>query len=1143
MIKHPLLTPAPDTLDGLVKAWEQPLSLPTYEPAPADRNPMFLEKRVFQGSSGRVYPLPFFDRIESEPVDHAWDAVYIENEYLRVIVLPELGGRIYAAIDKRNGYDCIYRNPVIKPALVGLAGPWISGGIEFNWPQHHRPSTYMPADWTIEEAEDGSVTVWLSEHEPMNRMKGMHGVRLYPGIARFDTVARLHNRTSLTQTVMWWANAATEVHEHYQSFFPADAVRVADHAKRDMSTYPHCDGHYYGVNYGERALAGVPASDQPSQFVPTNGYSPDDLRWYANIPVPTSYMCVDSEGSFFGGYDHSAKAGLVHVADRHKSPGKKQWTWGNHDFGYAWDRNLTDPNEDGIYPPYIELMAGVYTDNQPDFSFLAPGETKTFTQHWYPIGEIGPADGASADLAANLSLQDGVVTVALQAIAKLNNVAIELRSGGTTIDHRTADLSPNAPLFFEVPLDADIDRMSLELTVISTSNGATILEIGGETELLDEPTEPASEPPAPHDIDNNDELYITGLHLEQYRHATRTPEIYWREALKRDPFDSRCNNALGLWHLRRGELDEAESCFRTALKRLRKRNPNPYDGEAFYNLGITLRHQGQIDQAYRMFGKAAWNVAWIAPSLLAMAEIDMTRSHWSAALDHTREALTYGSDNLRARAIEGFALRALGRDGEADALFNQTLSLDPLDYLARDAKGLSLSVDPQVLLDLALDYGRMGMNQRAFDLLSDADIPALSGVDPLRHYYAAWFADKLGQSAAAASHRKRAAQADSAYCFPCRLEEIAILKAAIAADDKDPWAPYYLGNLLYDKRRYQEAIALWERSGELEPEFPTVWRNLGIGYHNIEGNVEKAMAAYNRAYANSHADARIFYERDQLWKRVGVAPDERFAELASRMDLVKQRDDLSIEFVALLNQQGQADKALEILQERNFQPWEGGEGLALEQYMRARIKAGKTAMASGNAQAALDAFKAALSPPQNLGEACHLLANQSDIHYWIGLAADACGDEIQAQRHWQLAADFKGDFLSMEVRAFSEKTYYSILSMIKRGQIDEGQSTTEALSAYAQRLLSSDAKIDYFATSLPTMLIFEDDIQKRQDIAAQIMLAQCSMVVEDWNAAKNWLNKALEIDPNNALANDLLSELDDKTFMYGRHEITGTKAS
>ncbi|MCB1126027.1 MAG: DUF5107 domain-containing protein, partial [Verrucomicrobiae bacterium] len=205
-----------------VRVRQERITLPTYLPAAPDRNPMFLEKRVYQGSSGKVYPLPFIDRIAEEPVPREWQAIWIENEYLRVLVLPEIGGRIHRILDRTNGYDLIYHQPVIKPALVGLAGPWISGGIEFNWPQHHRPATFMPVDTTIERSPDGSVTVWCGDHDPMARMKGMHGVCLHPRRAYVELKVRVCNRTPLAQTFLWWANVATRVHAAYQSFFPPD---------------------------------------------------------------------------------------------------------------------------------------------------------------------------------------------------------------------------------------------------------------------------------------------------------------------------------------------------------------------------------------------------------------------------------------------------------------------------------------------------------------------------------------------------------------------------------------------------------------------------------------------------------------------------------------------------------------------------------------------------------------------------------------------------------------------------------------------------------------------------------------------------------------------------------------------------------
>ena len=245
-------------------------------------------------------------------------------------------------------------------------------------------------------------------------MKGMHGVCLHPGQGCVELKVRAYNRTPFVQTFLWWANVATRVHEAYQSFFPPDVYYVADHARRSMSEYPLAKGFYYGVNYGERGREGVPAERSAAQFVPaalrrpsrnarSPDYAPNDLSFYANIPMPCSYMCMGSQEDFFGGYDHAAQAGIVHVANHHIAPGKKQWTWGNHEFGYAWDRNLTEKDARGEYGPYIEIMAGVYTDNQPDFCFLQPGETKTWSQYWYPIQKIGPAQHANLEAAVSLA--------------------------------------------------------------------------------------------------------------------------------------------------------------------------------------------------------------------------------------------------------------------------------------------------------------------------------------------------------------------------------------------------------------------------------------------------------------------------------------------------------------------------------------------------------------------------------------------------------------------------------------------------------------------------------------------------------------------------------------------------------------------
>jgi tetratricopeptide (TPR) repeat protein len=1093
--------------------------IPTYNPLPPDKNPMFLEKRVYQGSSGKVYPLPFFDRISEEKTNRTWDAVHLENQFLKVMILPEIGGRIHIGQDKTNGYDFFYRQNVIKPALVGLAGPWISGGVEFNWPQHHRPATFMPVDVEIERHADGSVTVWCNDHDPMARMKGMHGVCLHPEKASIELKVRAYNRTPGVQTFLWWANVATKVNESYQSFFPPDVSYVADHARRSMSEYPLCQGRYYGVDYGKRGRSGVPRSEIPRDFVPPNcggsapvGYPPNDLSFYANIPVPTSYMCMGSKEDFFGGYDHTAQAGVVHVANHHIAPGKKQWTWGNHEFGYAWDRSLTET--DG---PYIEIMAGVYTDNQPDFSFLMPGETKSWSQYWYPIQKIGPASYANTKAAVRLLLVDGSVHLGVSVTECFKKAAVSLVASGMVISKFTRDLAPGDALLTRIKIPKGVVATDLVLTV-RDSSGEEILSYASK-KLEQRPVPPpATEPPQPGEITSTDELYITGLHLEQYRHATRCPEIYWREALRRDPGDTRCNNALGLRHLQRGEFAEAEKHFRKAIERLILHNANPYDGEPYYNLGRVLRYLGCETEAYASFYKSAWNQAWQSAAYQQIAELDCRKEDWSAALGHLDASLRLNTDNLRARNLRAMVLQKLGRSTEAGESIRATRKIDPLDWWSRFLADGNITCNTQTRFDLVLDLASAGFFTEALYVIGKAAEDP--GTAPLICYYRGWLHGQMGDEKKALAAFRVAAKASPDYCFPARLEEMLILEVAMLANPKDSRAPYYLGNLLYDKRRRAEAIRLWEKSAKLDPDFSVVWRNLGIGYFNVSKKPILACRAYEKAFRANPDDARLLYERDQLWKRSGVLPEKRLAVLGKHRELIARRDDLSVEICTLYNQTGQPEKALGILSGRNFQPWEGGEGQALGQHVRTQLALGRRALEADDPVIACEHFRDAMNSPRNLSEAKHLLANQSDIHYWLGIALERTGEQNAARVHWKTAAAFRGDFQDMSVRAFSEMTYYSALSLGMLGRKSAASKLLRDLRTYARKLTTNTAKIDYFATSLPTMLLFDDDIQKRQKAAALFMQAQAEIGLGNRAKGLALLCEVLSLDPNHSMAMD-----------------------
>ncbi|MGC1462546.1 MAG: DUF5107 domain-containing protein [Terracidiphilus sp.] len=1107
------LPPPPAGEQGSVKVWRAPVSMLTYMPAAPDPNPLFLEKRVYQGSSGRVYPLPVIDYVERTAHLRSWDAIHIENEFLRLMILPDLGGRIHVGVDKRTGYDFFYRQNVIKPALVGLAGPWISGGVEFNWPQHHRPATFMPVETAIERASDGSITIWCSDHDPMARMKGMHGICLHPDKAYVELKVRLYNRTPHTQTFLWWANVATHVHEQYQSFFPKDVRYVADHAKRAVTEYPRSQGLYYGIDYGERARTGVPPEEMPGRFVPDGSYPPNDLGWYANIPVPTSYMIVGSRGDFFGGYDHRRRAGTVAYANHHIAPGKKQWTWGNHEFGYAWDRSLTD--NDG---PYVELMSGVYTDNQPDFSFLAPGETKTFSQYWYPIGDIGVPDVANLQAALRAESSDGLVTLHLQVTENLTDARLTVRIGESEVAHWTGRLTIDDPLHLQLPTNGATGRLEVTLT-----EGERLVLRYAPDEIAPVPSPTvATEPPLPEDVASNDELFLNGLHLEQYRHPTRSPEIYWREAIRRDPGDCRCNLALGRWHLNRGEFPQAEKHLLASIARLTARNPNPPDGEPHYTLGLVLCFQGRQDEAYDVFYKSTWNAAWRASAYHRLAEIDCTRADWTAALDHLDRSLRAEAESLNTRNLRTLVLRRLGRTAEAQAFLEQTRALDPLDIFSRWLATNAPPQDGQLLLDLAFDLVRAGFLDEALSMLTATNRATTAGVEPVLLYLQADILHRLGRLTESADLRERARHADPAYVFPSRLEELVLLSKAVQADPGDPHAPYYLGNLLYDRRRYAEAILMWERAVALEPSFATPWRNLGIGYFNVLHDSARALQAFAKARATAPHDARILYEYDQLLKRTGHALPERLAGLEANPELVQKRDDLSIELASLYNTLDQPQRALDLLLSRQFQPWEGGEGLVLSQFIRAHVLLAYRSLQCGKPMHAVATLLAASDPPESLSEAKHLLINLCMIGYWLGVAHHDAGNRREADRHWMRAARQKTDFQQMRAQTVSENTYWSASALLSLGQEKEAHDAFRAILDYSADLQRKTPKIDYFATSHPDMLLFDEDLARRQTVTARFLEAQARFGLREEAKGLRLLEEVLAMDNAHTGAIDLL---------------------
>lgn len=1077
----------------MVKAWKEEVVIPTYEVGKPEKNPIFLEKRVYQGSSGVVYPYPVIESMADEPTPHAWNAVYIENEYIKVMILPELGGRVQMAYDKVRQRHFVYYNSVVKPALVGLLGPWISGGIEFNWPQHHRPSTYMPVDCTIVENEDASVTVWINEHERMFGQKGMAGFTLRPGCAYLEIEGKVSNPSNLPQTFLWWANPAVKVNDEYRSIFPPDINAVFDHGKRAVSSFPIATGTYYKMDYS----AGV------------------DIANYKNIKVPTSYMGVNSKYNFEGGYENDSKGGMLHVASHHYSPGKKQWTWGNGDFGRAWDRNLTD--EDG---PYIELMAGVYTENQPDFTWLMPCEEKHFKQYFMPYCNMPDVKNASKDLVMNVEQREEGIEVMLYGTSE-REVIVQCGE-----EQRPVTVSPKgvvSVLFEPQNLKTSKPQILVLDTSASPRNGRVLLSYTPEPEGIRQIPDAAEAALTPEDTKTNEQLYLTGLHLEQYRHATWSALDYYDEALRRDPKDVRCNNQKGLWLMRRGRFAEALPYLELAVKVLQKRNPNPYWGEPLYNLALCNEYLGNKELAYKWFWKATWNAGWACPSYLHCAIISMSQNRYEDALEEAERALEFGTHNHRAVGVKVAALRMLGEGDKALAVIDAELQKDHFNYACLYEKYL-ITEDANVLDSMRqlmrqsdFNYDMLALHYEQMMLLCEAaDIWSIArkenAMTAMSHFHEDYC---LG-----VEYPELPTEGDTCEMgifFPNRLEDIPVL-LYFTERTVSSRAPYLLGCLYYDKRQYDLAKRYWELSRERNASFPAVHRNLALLYYNKENDAEKALAEMEEAFNLDKSDARIFMELDQLYKKLERPAAQRIANYDAMSGLILQRDDLVLEHATLLNQLGRYEEAKTIIDHRIFHPWEGGEGKVSGQYQLCRLELAKgiiDAYGKGDAKQkpedgkqkledAIRLLTECLTFPHNLGEGKLFGAQDNDFYYYLGQAYRLQGNEEKAREMWTLGTEGPTEPAAALYYndAKPEKIYFAALCYHALGQDDKARGLFYKLKNYGEQHYYDTVTMDYFAVSLPDLLVWDEDLNVRNRRHCENMIRLGKEGLEIVNANK-----------------------------------------
>lgn len=1008
---------------------EETITLPTYKNGEPNVMPRYYEGKTHQGVQRRIYPYPMDDQLTTIKEDMDYDILTVENEFIKLGIIPSLGGRIYYALDKTNDYMWFYKNDVVKPSLIGMIGNWVSGSNAWGFPHHHGPNTVKPMDHTIENHKDGSKTIWVANTDKRYRMRALVGYTVYPNSSIVEMTIKPQNRTAIANSFLFWTNPSVHVDTTYQVIFPPSVQYVTQHAKREMTTWPIADGNYNDFDY-------------------TNV----DISMWKNVGVPSSFFSWKPEEDYFGGYDHGKQAGTAWIGNHHIMPGMKYWADGNNSSGRRINRGLTDNSSQ-----YIELMAGFYTDNQPDYSWIQPYESKFGKMIWFPIRELGGLKYANKSGAMNLELIDGVAKIRINATSPVQDAMVRLESKGKIVYENTTYVGPDKPFSFDMKLSGTITEDDLALSLID-NNGSVILRFVPKdhhppSEGMPESLEP---PAAPQDVKTIEELYLIGLRLNQFYNASN-PMPYYEEALRRDPNDYRVNTQLGILAIKAKDWKKAEAYLQTAAERITMNYTRAKDGEALYYLGITQRALGKTKDAYDNLYKATWSLAWHSAAYYQLAEMDCNAGDIEKALGHIDRALSTNAENDNILILKSILLRKSGDYNSAKEILQQLISKDLINHWAlnelylihKETRGSNegsqlenlivlMRNEVEAYLELATSYSNCGLFKEANDVLTRLELAG--NTYPMLYYYLGYYNHLLGNDVESLNYYKKAATMPHNYCCPYRSESIVVLEHAIKVNPDDAKAPYYLGNLFYELQP-NRAIKMWELSRKLDDSFYIVHRNLGLAYEEIQKANNLAMQSYEKAVANNPNDARLLFELDEIYEKNKISSQKKYELLKDNNETARLRTETLLRFAIRALEVGKYQEAIDIIENNTFPQFEGGREMQ-DTYLSASTLRGLEYLNSNLLDKAEVNFKKIIDyPVGRFGS-----SRWAQFNYLLGLTYDKMGEKEKANDYFRKTIDINIPFRGAD----TEYAYYQGLALKVTGEKKASTALFNKMLEYAQ---------------------------------------------------------------------------------------------
>jgi tetratricopeptide (TPR) repeat protein len=974
------------------EVWEETITIPTYELGREDPYPpLFVGRRgLIHPGSRIVYPYPLQEEMYNRKADRTWKIVFLENEYLRIGVLPELGGRVLSVFDKTAGREALYRNHVIKYARIGIRGAFFAGGIEWNFPNGHSVTTSSPVDCAPRRYDDGSVSVVVGDVERVSRMRWTVEMILHPGCALFDARIRLSNRTTLPHRFWFWANSAAPAGPGMQ--FRTTATLVSDLSR--ILSFPVHEG--------------------------------TDISWDRNHPEPQDMFSLNHRGDFGAWYDHDTGQGLVNSADRTESQGLKFFTWGTSDDGGIWEKRLTD--EDGFY---CEMQSGRFA-TQRLWGILPPLSEESWTETWYPIARIGPPDFANREIALSLAPTGprGRFRLAVHATTSRPQACVRLLRGSATAWERTADLSPSQPLIQELALEPD----GLMMTVLVTDSSGKELARHGR------PAEPDAEVPIvlpPHiqpkqTARNAEEQWGIGLDFEKLGEPQEA-RLHYEEALRLDPGFCPARVSLAILELRQGLFEPATKRLRAVLA---DSPAGPTVDEARFHLAAGLLSCQRFDEAAFELRALMRSPTFRSGAAYLLGGIHLGQQNPLAALRQLEKSACSCPRNLDALGLSACALRKLNRTAEAVQRAHHVMREDPLRLLPRaeayflgdrkalDPDGARGPLDAHHWLELACEYAQFGLYGEGYELLS-----LCTADDPLVHYHRGYYAEKLGLTDAA-NHYRAGAEADPAYVFPHRLESEPVLRRALAVSPGD------------GRDRSDDAIACWENARKSDSSFAVARRNLGRAFWKIKGDPDRAVPEYLQAIKLAPRDYKLYVELDRILV-ASRREDDRRKLIEGIPPALMKNDIIAGRVAAWRADQQDFEGALSIIADTYFYPWEIEKDVRFL-YVDCCIGRGIQLQDAGDCEGAIACYRRVMEYPRNVGVGEPCRKANAEAWYRIGLAQEKNLDPEAARASWTNAA--------VEPRAVPDAlVYYRSMAMRKLGRNAEAEAELDQLLSHARR--------------------------------------------------------------------------------------------